>query len=87
MNIIGQNGQAWMPYINQDALLRRVLEAFSPAIRDIDSIIADPATAQARAAALASEQSQAAMLGMVPQLIQAQQQQQQAQVDTGLQLQ
>lgn len=64
MNLIGQNPQAWLPYINEDALLRRVLEAFRPHIHDIEDIIADPATADAKKVAAASQE-------MLPALLQA----------------
>jgi hypothetical protein len=56
MNLIGQNPQAWLPYINEDALLRRILEAFRPHIHDIEEIIADPATADAKKVAAASQE-------------------------------
>jgi hypothetical protein len=52
MNLIGQNPQAWLPYINEDALLRRMLECFRPHIHDIEDIISDPATADAKKAAM-----------------------------------
>lgn len=56
MNLIGQNPQAWLPYVNEDALLRRILEAFRPHIHDIEDIIADPATADAKKVAAASQE-------------------------------
>lgn len=52
MNLIGQNPQAWLPYVNESALLRRMLECFRPHIHDIEDIIADPATADAKKAAM-----------------------------------
>lgn len=52
MNLIGQNPQAWLPYINEDALLRRMLECFRPHIHDIEDIIADPAIADAKKTAM-----------------------------------
>jgi len=64
MNLIGQNPQAWLPYVNEDALLRRILESFRPHIHDIEDIIADPATADAKKVAAASQE-------MLPQLLQA----------------
>jgi hypothetical protein len=67
MNLIGQNPQAWLPYINEDALLRRILESFRPHIHDIEDIIADPATADAKKVAQASQE----MLPQLLQLIQA----------------
>lgn len=75
MNLIGQNPQAWLPYINEDALLRRILEAFRPHIHDIEDIIADPATADAKKVAQASQE-------MLPALLQAIQSGQGAQVPT-----
>jgi hypothetical protein len=68
MNIIGQNSEAWLPYLHQDELLRRILEAFRPAIHDIEKIIADPATVAASKAATQSEQLTPEMLKMIPQL-------------------
>jgi hypothetical protein len=70
MNLIGQNPEAWLPYINQDALLHRILESFQPAIRDIDQIVADPETAEARRAAMGQQALQSEALRMVPQLAQ-----------------
>lgn len=68
MNLIGQNAQAWLPYLNQDALLRRILEAFRPSIHDIEEIIADPQTAQVRQAAIEQGAQHMEMLKMLPQL-------------------
>lgn len=48
MNIVGQNSEAWAPYINSNELLKRILEAFRPVIRDIDNIVVDQETAQAK---------------------------------------
>ena len=88
MNLIGQNPQAWLPYINQDALLRRIVESFRPAIRDIDNIVADPSTAEARRVAMQTEdQLMPQMIGMIPQLLQQQNAQQQQQVDISMRLQ
>jgi hypothetical protein len=88
MNILGQNPEAWMPYLNQDALLRRILEAFRPAIHDLENIIADPATAEARKIAMQNENVITPQLvGMIPQLVQMQQTQQQQQADMSMQLQ
>lgn len=81
MNLIGQNPEAWLPYVNQNELLRRVLEAFRPMIHDIDNIIADPETAMAKQAAASGEKITPELLRLIPQLAQmataAQQQQQQ----------
>lgn len=83
MNLIGQNPQAWLPYINQDAFLRRIIESFRPTIHDIDNLMVDPATAQAREAAIHYQE----ISQQVPQLIQAAQDAQQQQVDVSLKLQ
>jgi len=56
MNLIGQNPQAWLPYINEDALLRRMLECFRPHIHDIEDIIADPGIADAKKAAMQTQE-------------------------------
>ncbi len=74
MNIIGQNPEAWMPYLNSDALLRRIMESFRPAIRDIEQIIADPATVEANKAAYQQQQMMPQVVGMVPGMMQQQQQ-------------
>jgi hypothetical protein len=98
MNIMGQNAQAWMPYINQDELLRRVLEAFRPGIRDIEKIITDPDTMRAKLAAMQQQENTPAAIKAMPQMMQAQvdmqqnqmaaqQQAQQAQFDQGMQQQ
>lgn len=78
MNIVGQNAEAWLPYLNSDALLRRIMEAFKPAIRDIDKIIADPETVAAQKAAYSQQQIMPQVVGMVPNLLQQEQQAQQA---------
>jgi hypothetical protein len=70
MNLIGQNPEAWLPYINQDALLRRILEAFRPAIHDIENIIADPETVVANKIAQQTNQMTPDMVAMIPQLVQ-----------------
>lgn len=85
MNIIGQNAEAWMPYLNSDALLRRIMESFRPAIRDIEQIIADPQTVEANKMAYQQQQMLPNVVGMVPQMMQqnqqAQQQDQQGKMD------
>lgn len=68
MNLIGQNPEAWLPYLNQDALLRRILESFQPAIHDIEDIIADPQTVQANKAAMQQQQQMGQLVGMLPEL-------------------
>lgn len=71
MNLIGQNPQAWLPYINQDTLLRRLLECFRPHIHDIEDIIADPAIAQAKQMAMTQEANLPALIRAMPQLLAA----------------
>ena len=68
MNLIGQNPESWLPYINQDAMLRRILESFRPAIHDIEDIIADPQTVAANKVAQQQKEQAGQMLGMVPEL-------------------
>lgn len=68
MNLVGQNPQAWLPYINEDALLRRLLDSFRPHIHDIEQIIADPDTAQAKKIAMQQDANSAGLIQMIPQL-------------------
>lgn len=68
MNLIGQNPQAWLPYINEDALLRRVLDSFRPQIHDIEQIIADPDTAQAKQIAMNQQNTTGDLIRLIPQL-------------------
>ena|SRR5579859_1550764 len=68
MNLVGQNPQAWLPYINEDALLRRLLDSFRPHIHDIEQIIADPDTAQAKKIAMQQDANSASLIQMIPQL-------------------
>lgn len=68
MNLIGQNPQSWLPYINQDALLRRMLESFRPVIHDIEEIIADPQTVQANKLAMSQQEQMGQLVGMIPEL-------------------
>lgn len=70
MNLIGQNPQAWLPFINQSALLQRILEAFRPSIRDIENIIAGPEMIAAAKAAMSEEQITPELMRMIPQLVQ-----------------
>lgn len=88
MNLIGQNPQAWLPWIKQDALLRRILEAFRPHVHDIERIMNDPATAAMQAQAQEQQRQQGQILSILPSLIklkhehdQQQQDQQQQSVD------
>jgi hypothetical protein len=71
MNLIGQNPEAWLPHLNQDALLRRILECFRPHIHDIEEIIADPATAEAKRVAMLAQQQLPELLGLLQQQAQA----------------
>jgi len=87
MNLIGQNPQAWLPYINQDALLRRVLEAFRPTIHDIEDIISDPALAEAKKAEMQQNEITPDLIRLLPQLASMAQGQQQTQHDQSLDLQ
>ena len=87
MNLIGQNPQAWLPYINQDALLRRVLEAFRPTIHDIEDIISDPAFAAAKKVEMQNSDMAPDLLRLLPQLAKMQHTQQQTEQDKSLELQ
>lgn len=88
MNLIGQNPEAWLPYINQDALLRRILEAFRPNIHDIEDIIADPAIAEAKHAQMQMDSTiTPELLRLIPQLAGMQQQAQSTVQDKSLELQ
>jgi hypothetical protein len=69
MNLLGQNPEAWMPYINQNELLKRVLEAFRPGIHDIENIIAPPEVAAAREIATQTKQMGPDMIAQIPQLV------------------
>lgn len=77
MNILGQNPETWMPYVNQDELLRRILEAFRPTIRDIDNIVAEPAMVEARKIAASQEAVTPDLVAMIPQMVQMALEQQQ----------
>jgi hypothetical protein len=87
MNLIGQNPQAWLPYINQDALLRRILECFRPHIYEIEDIIADPAMQQAKKLEMTQQASVSHLIGLLPALLQHSQTQTQQEQDKGLALQ
>ena len=83
MNIIGQNPESWAPYINQEELLKRILEAFTPMVRDIDKIIAPPEMQEAKMAMLQESEKNGQMQQLLStllqhsQVMQAQQHQQQ----------
>lgn len=81
MNLIGQNPQAWLPYINQSKLLQRILEAFRPTIHDVEEIIADPETVQANRMAMMGEQVTPDLVRLIPDLVRAQHEQQQQAFD------
>jgi hypothetical protein len=85
MNIIGQNSEAWAPYINQSELLRRIMEAFRPGIRDIEKILAEPATIEANKAAMQAEklapEQMAQQVAMIDMALRQQQEQAKAQAE------
>lgn len=81
MNIIGQNPESWLPYINQDALLQRILESFRPNIQDIEKIIADPQTVAANKATQQQQSQMAELTKMIPQLAQQAHDSKQAETD------
>lgn len=87
MNLIGQNPQSWLPYLNEDALLRRILDSFRPVIHDIEEIIADPETAQAKKLATQNENNMGDLLRIIPQLTQMAHQANMDKGDQDLQLQ
>ena len=87
MNLIGQNPQAWLPYINQDVLLRRILECFRPHIYEIEDIIADPAMQQAKKLEMQHTASTSDLINLIPSLLQHVQTSKQQQQDAGLALQ
>jgi hypothetical protein len=81
MNLIGQNPQAWLPYINQSKLLQRLLEAFRPAIHDIEEILADPEIAASQQQAMFGQQITPDLLRLIPDLVRLQHQREQQQFD------
>lgn len=81
MNLIGQNPQAWLPYINQNKLLQRILEAFRPAIHDVEEIIADPETVQANQQAMFGQEITPDLLNLIPQLVRLNNERQNRQFD------
>jgi hypothetical protein len=81
MNLIGQNPQAWLPYINQSKLLQRILEAFRPAIHDIEEILADPETSAAQQQAMFGQTITPDLLRLIPDLVRLKQQQGDTQFD------
>ncbi len=68
MNIIGQNAEAWMPFINQTELLNRVLEGF-PGLRDSHNIVETPENVEAKRIALQNSQLTPEILKMMPHIL------------------
>lgn len=81
MNLIGQNAQAWLPWIKQDVMLRKLLESFRPTIHDLDDMINDPQTAEANRQQMAAEAQHQQMLSMIPELARMAQEQQKGAAD------
>jgi hypothetical protein len=81
MNLIGQNPEAWLPYINQNELLNRILEAFRPAIHDLDNIVVTPEIAAIKQQAMQEREMVPRVLDMIPQLAQQQAAAQQQEFD------
>ena len=83
MNILGQNPTAWLPYIDQTQLLKRIVEAFRPAIHDVDKIVVPPDLAVQRMNQQLLQQLTPDIIAALPQIIQmAVNAQQQAQAMT-----
>jgi hypothetical protein len=78
LNILGQNGQAWLPYVRQDTILRRILEVFRPTIPDIEDLIEAPEVAQAKIESMKLQELGPDLMKALPGLAQAEQKQQQA---------
>jgi hypothetical protein len=76
MNLIGQNPMAWLPYINQIELLKRIVEGFRPQIHDIDKIVVTQEVAAYQIQQQMLQQMGPQVLGMLPQLIEMAQAQQ-----------
>ena len=87
MNLIGQNPESWLPYVNQDALLRRILECFRPHIHDIEDIVSDPEIAAAKKAAMQVEGHTQELVKMLPNLLSLMHEHQEAQKPEDLSLQ
>jgi hypothetical protein len=69
MNLIGQNPEAWLPYINQNEILKRILEAFRPGLHDIENIVVTPEVAAAREISQQTNRMTPDMLAQIPQLV------------------
>ncbi len=87
MNLLGQNAEAWMPYIDQGRLLQKILEGFRPMIDDVDKIVLDPVEAQKRQQQQQAQAQQQMMATMLPQLLQAAQANSHKQADVDMQQQ
>jgi len=85
MNILGQNPEAWMPYLNQSELLRRIMEAFRPGIRDIEKVLAEPGTIEANKLAMQQDriapEQMAQQVAMIDMALRQQQEQAKAQAE------
>jgi len=71
LNILGQNGDKWLPYIRQDVLLRKILAAFRAEIPDIEDVIETPEVATAKLHAFGVEKVTPDMLKSLPGIINA----------------
>ena len=71
MNIIGQNPEVWMPYVRQDVLLRKVLDAFRPQIPDVDDIVETAEVAAEKMKAMGAQRVTPDMLKALPGIMQA----------------
>jgi hypothetical protein len=87
MNLLGQNAEAWMPYIDQGRLLQKILEGFRPMIDDVDKIVLDPVEAQRRQQEAKQQAQTEMMANMLPKLLQAAQANSHKQADVSLQQQ
>lgn len=79
MNILGQNPTAWLPYIDQTQLLKRIVEAFRPAIHDVDKIVVPPDRALQQMNQQIMQNMTPDVVAMLPQIIQMALDQQNAQ--------
>lgn len=76
MNLIGQNPMAWLPYVDQIELLKRIVEGFRPMIHDINKIVVTPEVAQENLRQQLMQQLAPNMLTLLPQMVEMAQQQQ-----------
>ena len=77
MNILSQNAEAWLPYVRQDVLLRKILAAFRAEIPDIEDIIETPEVAAAKLQAFGVKKVTPEMLKALPGIMQAEAKRQQ----------